>query len=79
MTAAAVSASAKAPARVRLRPTMQSDLDFVLSLEQYLSGVKDPKDKVRKTSKSHHTMLLPLTSINPFLLLSLCASIFAPA
>lgn len=34
MTAAAVSASSKAPARVRLRPTMQSDLDFVLSLEQ---------------------------------------------
>src|SRR5215217_8176292 len=24
----------RAPARVRLRPTMQSDLDFVLSLEQ---------------------------------------------
>ncbi len=30
----AVAAPAKAPARVRLRPTMQSDLDFVLSLEQ---------------------------------------------
>lgn len=34
MTAAAASAPAKTPARVRLRPTMQSDLDFVLSLEQ---------------------------------------------
>ncbi len=30
----AVAASVKAPARVRLRPTMQSDLDYVLSLEQ---------------------------------------------
>jgi diamine N-acetyltransferase len=34
MTAAAVCAPAKSPARVRLRPTMQSDLDYVLSLEQ---------------------------------------------
>ena len=31
---AAVAATAKTPARVRLRPTMQSDLDYVLSLEQ---------------------------------------------
>ncbi len=30
----AVAVPAKVPARVRLRPTMQSDLDFVLSLEQ---------------------------------------------
>lgn len=29
-----VAVSAKAPVRVRLRPTMQSDLDFVLTLEQ---------------------------------------------
>jgi RimJ/RimL family protein N-acetyltransferase len=34
MTVAAALASTKTPARVRLRPTMQSDLDFVLSLEQ---------------------------------------------
>ena len=30
----AAAASIRAPARVRLRPTMQSDLDFVLSLER---------------------------------------------
>src|SRR5438094_744548 len=29
---------ARQPARVRLRPTMQSDLDFVLSLEQDLEN-----------------------------------------
>ena len=34
MTTATASTPAKAPARVRLRPTMQSDLDYVLSLEQ---------------------------------------------
>ncbi|MBX3654003.1 MAG: GNAT family N-acetyltransferase [Ramlibacter sp.] len=35
MTATASTATtARTPARVRLRPTMQSDLDFVLSLEQ---------------------------------------------
>lgn len=31
---AARATAARAPARVRLRPTMQSDLDFVLTLEQ---------------------------------------------
>ncbi len=34
MTTATASTPAKALARVRLRPTMQSDLDYVLSLEQ---------------------------------------------
>jgi len=34
MTSAAMSPNARAPARVRLRPTMTSDLDYVLSLEQ---------------------------------------------
>lgn len=34
MTAAADAPPARTPARVRLRPTMQSDLEFVLSLER---------------------------------------------
>lgn len=34
MSNAAVAASVRSPARVRLRPTMQSDLEFVLSLER---------------------------------------------
>jgi diamine N-acetyltransferase len=34
MSSTAVAANDRQPARVRLRPTMQSDLEFVLSLEQ---------------------------------------------